>query len=56
MPVLKSWYENYYAHNHPSSPSKKQKTKPAVKPFVIIVPDFESFNTTVLQDFILLLR
>lgn len=39
--VLEAWYKEYCEEN---------------TPLVIIIPDFESFNSSVLRDFILILR
>ncbi|XP_054262243.1 origin recognition complex subunit 3 [Macrosteles quadrilineatus] len=52
MPNLVSWYEELTPQN--DSPRKKTNNIPREK-LVIIVPDFESFSTKVLQDVILIL-
>ncbi|KAJ0179896.1 hypothetical protein K1T71_004487 [Dendrolimus kikuchii] len=50
MRELKKWYIN----KNIASPKKNQKIVP--KPLVIIIPDFESFNCNVLQDFVMIIR
>ncbi|CAB3243566.1 unnamed protein product [Arctia plantaginis] len=50
MKMLKSWYHNNYLS---SSPTKK-KALHLNRPLVIIIPDFESFNCNVLQDFVMI--
>nr|CAI5833367.1 unnamed protein product [Callosobruchus analis] len=53
LPVLQCWYNNLYSEKNLSSPIKQQtKAKPNV--LVVIIPDFESFATTVLEKFILI--
>lgn len=55
--LLQAWYEDLYLSVEAcNSPSKKQKTKTEGKVLVVIIPDFESFNEKVLQDFILIVR
>nr|CAH7723359.1 unnamed protein product [Callosobruchus chinensis] len=54
LPVLQCWYNNLYGQKSSSSP-KKQQSKDDQKVLVVIIPDFESFSTTVLQKFILII-
>ncbi|XP_049865911.1 origin recognition complex subunit 3 [Pectinophora gossypiella] len=50
MKVLQKWYTNKY-----NTPSPKKKKHSSVKrSLVIIIPDFESFNCSVLQDFVMI--
>ncbi|XP_026729471.1 origin recognition complex subunit 3 [Trichoplusia ni] len=48
MKALKNWYARY------ESPVKKKPSNQTKKPLVIIIPDFESFNCNVLQDFVMI--
>lgn len=50
--TLKNWYLNKYIT---ASPKKKTATA-ANRSLVVIIPDFESFNSNVLQDFVMILR
>ncbi|KAL3281804.1 hypothetical protein HHI36_005005 [Cryptolaemus montrouzieri] len=57
--VLQAWYENLYMNdsilNYSATGSpKKRKTVPNRKVLVVIIPDLENFNYTVIQDFILI--
>lgn len=52
MKVLQSWYQSKYKN---TSPKKKRHTKSSVS-LVVIIPDFESFNCNVLQDFVMIVR
>lgn len=55
--MLETWYKTMYEiEQHDmdmdtDSPSIREK-----KVLVVIVPDFESFNYSILQDFVLILR
>ncbi|XP_041976430.1 origin recognition complex subunit 3 [Aricia agestis] len=49
MKTLKKWYEEQEATQSP-----RKFVKP-LQPLVIIMPDFESFNSNILQDFIMIL-
>nr|XP_021200999.2 origin recognition complex subunit 3 isoform X1 [Helicoverpa armigera] len=49
MKTLKNWYQSKAM----LSPTKKKPLK-AKQPLVIIIPDFESFNCNVLQDFVMI--
>lgn len=51
MKALKNWYGSRY-----ESPVKKKPSNQTKKPLVIIIPDFESFNCNVLQDFVMIVR
>lgn len=51
MKTLKNWYQSKSI----SSPMKK-KSSIAKRTLVIIIPDFESFNCNVLQDFVMIVR
>ncbi|XP_075970562.1 origin recognition complex subunit 3 [Anticarsia gemmatalis] len=50
MKTLKNWYHSKYLSRSPT----KQRGLPSVKTLVIIIPDFESFNCNVLQDFVMI--
>ncbi|XP_077289672.1 origin recognition complex subunit 3 [Arctopsyche grandis] len=54
MAVLKSWYQELYS-TYERSPTKKKKSKKSANQLVIIIPDFENFNSNTLQDLILIL-
>ncbi|XP_018563187.1 origin recognition complex subunit 3 isoform X2 [Anoplophora glabripennis] len=54
LPVLKCWYEDLYKEKPVTSP-KKIRIKNKRKVLVVIIPDFESFNSQVLQKFILII-
>ncbi|KAM3962283.1 LOW QUALITY PROTEIN: origin recognition complex subunit 3 [Aphomia sociella] len=49
MKVLLNWYKSKYIN---ISPKKKRTTK---RSLVIIIPDFEGFNCSVLQDFVMII-
>ncbi|XP_045446198.1 origin recognition complex subunit 3 [Melitaea cinxia] len=49
--TLLNWYEAKYKKHSP----KKQKCANLKKALVIIIPDFESFNCNVLQDFVMII-
>lgn len=51
MKTLKNWYQSKCL----SSPTKK-KSSTTRRTLVIIIPDFESFNCNVLQDFVMIVR
>ncbi|XP_047514983.1 origin recognition complex subunit 3 [Pieris napi] len=48
MKTLQSWYND----NLVKSPKKRKKSQ---LPLVVIIPDFESFNCNVLQDFVMII-
>ncbi|CAH0749701.1 unnamed protein product [Diatraea saccharalis] len=50
MKVLQKWYNITYTNASP----KKKKQKYTNKLLVIIIPDFESFNCSILQDFVMI--
>ncbi|XP_013187102.2 origin recognition complex subunit 3 isoform X2 [Amyelois transitella] len=50
MKTLKQWYSTQYLEQ---SPKKKMHTK-SNGSLVVIIPDFESFNCNVLQDFVMI--
>lgn len=54
MTTLRYWYENTYSSLNRSP--KKKKHLHSDKLLVVIIPDFESFNYNVLQDFVLIVR
>ncbi|CAH2107349.1 unnamed protein product [Euphydryas editha] len=49
--TLLSWYQTKYM----KQPPKKQKCSVLKKALVIIIPDFESFNCNILQDFVMII-
>ncbi|XP_063821346.1 origin recognition complex subunit 3 [Ostrinia nubilalis] len=51
MKVLQSWYHAHYTNASP----KKKKHKTSSRSLVVIIPDFESFNCSVLQDFVMII-
>lgn len=51
MKTLKSWYCSEYLNN-----SLETKSSQDARTLVIIIPDFESFNCNVLQDFVMIVR
>lgn len=54
MAALSQWYKETYS-NKSMSPKKKRQNSTS-KPLVVIMPDFESFNCSVLQDFVMIIR
>ncbi|XP_047986060.1 origin recognition complex subunit 3 [Leguminivora glycinivorella] len=50
MRALQNWYNDKYLS---SSPKKRQTV--SMRSLVIIIPDFESFNCNVLQDFVMII-
>ncbi|KAL4706515.1 hypothetical protein ACJJTC_015713 [Scirpophaga incertulas] len=50
MKELKKWYDTQYIN---VSPHKKKLMMPR-KQMVVIIPDFESFNCNILQDFVMI--
>lgn len=54
--LLQAWYNNLYLNESEQKSPKKRKTKSERKSLVVIIPDFESFNDKVLQNFILIIR
>ncbi|KAI8428881.1 hypothetical protein MSG28_007518 [Choristoneura fumiferana] len=50
MTTLQNWYRSKYLN---SSPKKKHTV--SMRSLVIIIPDFESFNCNVLQDFVMII-
>ncbi|XP_059059897.1 origin recognition complex subunit 3 isoform X2 [Achroia grisella] len=50
MKVLLKWYNSKYVN---VSPKKKKLT--SKRSLVIVIPDFESFNSNVLQDFVMII-
>lgn len=52
FPLLQNWYQGLYSGNTtPGSPKKLNKNNTR-KLIVVIFPDFESFSSKILQDFI----
>ncbi|XP_072940477.1 origin recognition complex subunit 3 isoform X2 [Epargyreus clarus] len=49
MKVLQNWYHTKYTNS-----PKKNKHNNVKKSLVVIMPDFESFNCNILQDFVLI--
>ncbi|KAK3914880.1 Origin recognition complex subunit 3 [Frankliniella fusca] len=59
LKYLVSWYNNFQDNPLPQKKKKATKILPkssSAKPLVVIIPDFESFTTKVLQELILLLK
>ncbi|CAH1997449.1 unnamed protein product [Acanthoscelides obtectus] len=54
LSVLQCWYNNVYGEKKIMSSPKKQRTNIHQKALVVIIPDFESFTSSVLQKFILI--
>ncbi|XP_037961313.2 origin recognition complex subunit 3 [Plutella xylostella] len=54
MTTLKKWYHELYYNNMNLSPKKKRKSH-STKSLVVVIPDFESFNCNVLQDFVMII-
>ena len=52
MKTLYNSYEGKYINGSP----KKSKSNVKKKTLVIIMPDFESFNCNILQDFVMIIR
>lgn len=52
MKLLMNWYQTTYTNSSP----KKKKLRNSNRSLVIIIPDFESFNCNVLQDFVMIVR
>ncbi|XP_063621451.1 origin recognition complex subunit 3 [Cydia splendana] len=50
MRLLQNWYNNKYL-----SPSPKKRQTVSMRSLVIIIPDFESFNCNILQDFVMII-
>ncbi|KAL0892178.1 hypothetical protein ABMA27_015366 [Loxostege sticticalis] len=51
MKLLQSWYNSNYTNISP----KKKKHRSSNRLQVVIIPDFESFNCSVLQDFVMIM-
>ncbi|CAH0407752.1 unnamed protein product [Chilo suppressalis] len=51
MRVLQNWYSTTYTNASP----KKKKNTISNRLLVIIIPDFESFNCSILQDFVMII-
>lgn len=55
LTLLEKYYRNLYGAKNNLTPRKKKKHSINKKSLIVIIPDFESFNYSILQDLVLIL-